>query len=139
MIVIAVGVPTQRPVAVGDIFAGRAALAHLQRRDAVFVGTEIAVQATQTEGGAQVRQPRLQITRRQRVPGVAAGIERHVGAAAAVEDRLMLGLARPSWRGEFHQQIVDTPRPPNQFRVAPAKISFQIIGIERATLRNTEC
>ena len=99
-VVVAVGVPLDAAIGVGDEFAARAALRDRERRDAVIVGEVIGVEVAQAELQAEPARDLLV-----RVAARRTGVDGHVGAFAALEQRLPLARAERARIAHFDYEL----------------------------------
>ena len=137
-VVVAVGVPLDGAVGVRNVGRGRLTLRTRcvgdgDARDAVFVGQPVGVQPVQAELRAQLARQAL-VGRRHR-----AAIQRHVGAADALQQRSALGGRQPARVGHVDDQVVDTARLLLQLGMAPAPVGRVVVEVEGAAQAGRWC
>ena len=123
-VVVAVGVPAQGTVAIGDVAAVRAARAHPQAGDGVLVGTGIAVQAPKPEQ----RGEGAQLLLGQRAwEAHQAGVGTGAGGAHGPEGRPRAPRVR-----HLDGERLQRARPGHKLAAAPLVVGFLVPGIEGA-------
>ena len=126
-VVIAVGVPVDRPVGIGDIGAAPLAFHDPQGGDAVVVGAHVAVQPGQAELFAERSGNGL--------VGITTGppgVDGHVGLAAAVVQRRVFCGRQAARVLYLDYQLPDIRRVVRQLAVAPCRVGRPVVRIERA-------
>jgi hypothetical protein len=124
-VVVAVGVPLDAAVGVGDELGARAGRRHRQRRDAVVVGEPVGVEVHQSQLAAEQARDVL--------VGIVAGgrgVERHVGDAAARQQRLAFGQSQSARIGEFDDEFAERARVAGELPLAPGGVGRGVVEVE---------